>query len=104
MNKILNIAVDAMGGEGSPKKAIDGIMHHSKSSKNINYNIFGDEKESYCQRIRRLSEKGNFPKPTIPSNNGAGRAMWLTPLVEKWYMEQIYEQDNSVKGLDLNTD
>jgi len=45
MSKILNIAVDAMGGEGSPKKAIDGIMHHSKSTKNINYNIFGDKKE-----------------------------------------------------------
>ncbi len=45
MTKILNIAVDAMGGEGSPKKAIDGIVHHSKSTKNINYNIFGDEKE-----------------------------------------------------------
>ena len=45
MTKILNIAVDAMGGEGSPKKSIDGIIHHSKSTKNINYNIFGDEKE-----------------------------------------------------------
>ena len=45
MTKILNIAVDAMGGEGSPKKTIDGIIHHSKSTKNINYNIFGDEKE-----------------------------------------------------------
>ena len=45
MTKILNIAVDAMGGEGSPKKAIDGIVHHSKLTKNINYNIFGDEKE-----------------------------------------------------------
>ena len=66
--------------------------------------LFGDEKESYCQRIRRLSEKGNFPKPTIPTNNGAGRAMWLTPLVEKWYMEQIYEQDNSVTGSNLHTD
>ena len=45
MTKILNIAVDAMGGEGSPKKTIDGIIHHSKSTKNINYNIFGDETE-----------------------------------------------------------
>ena len=45
MTKILNIAVDAMGGEGSPKKTIDGIIHHSKSTKNINYNIFGDDKE-----------------------------------------------------------
>jgi len=45
MTKTLNIAVDAMGGEGSPKKTIDGIIHHSKSTKNINYNIFGDETE-----------------------------------------------------------
>ena len=45
MSKILNIAVDAMGGEGSPKKTIDGIIHHSKSTDNINYNIFGNEKE-----------------------------------------------------------
>ena len=45
MTKILNIAVDAMGGEGSPKKTIDGIIQHSKSAKNINYNIFGNEKE-----------------------------------------------------------
>ena len=45
MTKILNIAVDAMGGEGWPKKTIDGIIHHSQLTKNINYNIFGDEKE-----------------------------------------------------------
>ena len=45
MTKILNIAVDAMGGEGSPKKTIEGIIHHSKSTKNVNYNIFGNENE-----------------------------------------------------------
>ena len=45
MTKILNIAVDAMGGEGSPKKTIDGIIQHSKSTKNINYNIFGNQTE-----------------------------------------------------------
>ena len=27
MNKIIKIAVDAMGGDGSPKKIIDGIIH-----------------------------------------------------------------------------
>ena len=30
MNKIIKIAVDAMGGDGSPKKVIDGIIHHLK--------------------------------------------------------------------------
>ena len=44
MTKILNIAVDAMGGEGSPKKTIDGIIHHSQSTKNINYNILNNNK------------------------------------------------------------
>ena len=33
MTKNLNIAVDAMGGEGSPKKVIDGIIHHSNQQK-----------------------------------------------------------------------
>ena len=31
MNKIIKIAVDAMGGDGSPKKVIDGIHHHFKN-------------------------------------------------------------------------
>ena len=56
MSKILNIAVDAMGGEGSPKKTIDGIIHHSKSTNNINYNIFGNKKE-ISELIKDL--KGN---------------------------------------------
>ena len=28
MSKIVTIAVDAMGGDGSPKKVIDGILNH----------------------------------------------------------------------------
>ena len=42
MNKVIKIAVDAMGGDGSPKKVIDGIMHHYLSSKDSFYKIFGD--------------------------------------------------------------
>ena len=43
MNKIIKIAVDAMGGDGSPKKVIDGIIHHFKNNKNSFYQIFGDK-------------------------------------------------------------
>ena len=32
MDDIIKIAVDAMGGDGSPKKVIDGIIHHKKNS------------------------------------------------------------------------
>ena len=33
MNKGIIIAVDAMGGDGSPKKVIDGIIHHYQNNK-----------------------------------------------------------------------
>ena len=86
MTKILNIAVDAMGGEGSPKKTIDGIIHHSKLSTNVNYNIFGNEKE-----IRELIKdlKGNTFKifdikdkildtdtPLTAARKGKNSSMW----------------------------
>ncbi len=45
MSDLIKIAVDAMGGDGSPKKIIDGIILNNKSNKNIFYKIFGDEKQ-----------------------------------------------------------
>ena len=42
MSDPLIIAVDAMGGDDSPNKVIDGIILHSKTSKNIIYKIFGN--------------------------------------------------------------
>ena len=43
MKKLITIAVDAMGGDNSPKKIIDGIELHNKKSKNTFYKIFGDK-------------------------------------------------------------
>ncbi len=43
MNNPLNIAIDAMGGDNSPEKVIEGISLHSKKSIDVNYLIFGDE-------------------------------------------------------------
>jgi glycerol-3-phosphate acyltransferase PlsX len=45
MNKVVKIAVDAMGGDGSPKKVIDGIIHHYKKNSCTYYQIFGNENE-----------------------------------------------------------
>ena len=42
MSKVITIAVDAMGGDNSPKKVIDGINLHHQNSKNIFYKIFGN--------------------------------------------------------------
>ena len=75
-----------MGGEGSPKKAIDGIIHHSKSSKNVNYNIFGNGNE-IIKIIKDL--KGNSFKifdtkdkildtdsPLTAARKGKNSSMW----------------------------
>ena len=43
MTKLITIAVDAMGGDNSPKKIIDGIELHHKTNKNIFYKLFGDK-------------------------------------------------------------
>ena len=43
MSKTIKIAIDAMGGDGSPKKIIEGINHHFKNNKNTFYQIFGDK-------------------------------------------------------------
>ena len=45
MDNVVKIAVDAMGGDGSPKKIIEGIIHHYKKNKNTHYLIFGNQKE-----------------------------------------------------------
>ena len=45
MSDSIKIAVDAMGGDGSPKKIIDGIILNNKSNKNVFYKIFGDQNQ-----------------------------------------------------------
>jgi glycerol-3-phosphate acyltransferase PlsX len=43
MSDMIKIAVDAMGGDNSPKKIIDGIIHNHQSNKEVCYKIFGDQ-------------------------------------------------------------
>ena len=43
MNKPICIAVDAMGGDNSPRKVLEGIKIHSNDSTNIKYKLFGNK-------------------------------------------------------------
>ena len=43
MTDLIKIAVDAMGGDGSPKKIIDGIIFNHSTNKNNFFKIFGDK-------------------------------------------------------------
>ena len=58
MSKTIKIAVDAMGGDGSPKKIIEGINHHFKNNKNTFYQIFGHK-----------GQIENFITDELPSEN-----------------------------------
>ena len=47
MTDLIKIAVDAMGGDGSPKKIIDGIIFNHSKNKNNFFKIFGDKNKIY---------------------------------------------------------
>jgi phosphate acyltransferase len=88
MNKIIKIAVDAMGGDGSPKKVIDGILHHYKNNQNSFYQIFGD-KEKISSHITRELPSSSFniihtmeivkgtDSPLEAAKRGKKTSMWL---------------------------
>ena len=54
MTKSITIAVDAMGGDNSPKKIIDAIALYHQENKDINFKIFGNKniiEKNYSQQI-----------------------------------------------------
>ena len=56
MNNPITIAIDAMGGDNSPNKVIEGISFHSKLSTNVRYKIFGN-----LNLIKPLIKKYSIP-------------------------------------------
>ena len=52
MNKKVNIAVDAMGGDNSPEKIIEGINISLKDNKDNFFILFGNE-ESIKKEIKK---------------------------------------------------
>ena len=88
MNEVVKIAVDAMGGDGSPKKVIDGIIHHFKKNDNTFYQIFGDENkirnhlnESLPKDSFEITHTENTVKgtdsPLEAAKRGKKTSMWL---------------------------
>ena len=56
MSDLIKIAVDAMGGDGSPKKIIDGIILNHSTNKNNFFKIFGDKNKIDPLINRKISE------------------------------------------------
>jgi len=88
MNKIIKIAVDAMGGDSSPKKVINGIIHHFKNNKNSFYKIFGDKDKilndiksdlpsSSFEIIHTMDTVKDTDSPLEGAKRGKNTSMWL---------------------------
>ena len=89
MDKNITIAVDAMGGDGSPKKVIEGINYHSQNAKNVKYLIFGN-KEIIDDYIPSTLNKSCFniidtknkvegkDTPLEAAKRGKDTSMWLS--------------------------
>ena len=88
MTKAITIAVDAMGGDNSPKKILEGINLHYKKSKNIFYKIFGDTNVlnkivpfSLPKVVYELNHTNESVKDTDTPLSGAKKgkntSMWL---------------------------
>ena len=88
MIDLIKIAVDAMGGDNSPKKIIDGILLNHKSNKDVFYKIFGNkQKISECiknrikkdnyQIINTLNKVESEDSPLEAAKRGKDTSMWL---------------------------
>ena len=88
MSSKIKIAVDAMGGDNSPNKVIDGIIQHRSFNDKVFYKIFGDEqkiikfidnkieKNNY-QIVNTLNKVSSEDSPLEAAKKGKDTSMWL---------------------------
>ena len=89
MTKLIKIAVDAMGGDNSPKKVIDGIVHNHKKNKENFFKIFGNENEiseqignkidkSFYEIVHTQDVVKSADSPLEAAKRGKKTSMWLS--------------------------
>ena len=88
MTDLIKIAIDAMGGDNSPNKIINGVLHHHKSNKNVFYKIFGDQNkinnlilnkinEEFYEIIHTTDVVKSTDSPLEGAKRGKNTSMWL---------------------------
>ena len=89
MKNQMTIAVDAMGGDGSPSKIIEGISLHSRKSKDIFYKIFGNKElidkelkkfqiNNDYEVIHTLNQIEDSDSPLSAAKRGKDTSMWMS--------------------------
>ena len=88
MSDLIKIAVDAMGGDGSPKKIIDGIILNHSTNKNNFFKIFGDKNKidalikgkispKFYELIHTEKKIESTDSPLEGAKRGKDTSMWL---------------------------
>ena len=88
MHDLIKIAVDAMGGDGSPKKIIDGIIHNHKQNKENFFQIFGKKNiiendlnskidKNFYEVIDTENAVKSTDSPLEAAKRGKDTSMWL---------------------------
>ena len=88
MSDLIKVAVDAMGGDGSPKKVVDGIIHNHKYNQNLFYKIFGNQKKITELINKKISNEfyeihhtqnkvESTDSPLEAAKRGKDTSMWL---------------------------
>ena len=89
MSDLIKIAVDAMGGDGSPKKIIDGIILNYRSNKNNFFKIFGDKNKihpiingkipnEFYEIVHTENKIESTDSPLEGAKRGKDTSMWLS--------------------------
>ena len=88
MSDLIKIAVDAMGGDGSPKKIINGIIHNHKFNNENFFKIFGNKNEIEKNIDDKINKKfyeiihtdavvKSTDSPLEAAKRGKDSSMWL---------------------------
>jgi len=89
MQDLIKIAVDAMGGDGSPKKIIDGLIYNHKHNKENFFKIFGKKNEIERYLNTKIDKKffeivntenvvKSTDSPLEAAKRGKDTSMWLS--------------------------
>jgi len=100
MSDLIRIAVDAMGGDNSPQKVIDGIIHNHNNDKTSFYKIFGDEEKindciknklnkEFYEVIHTNKVVRSTDSPLEAAKRGKDTSMWLA-------IESVKNKDSDI--------
>ena len=89
MSDLIKIAVDAMGGDGSPKKIVDGIIHNHRFKKENFFKIFGDKMQiekyiadkidkNFYDIVDTPDVVKSTDSPLEATKRGKNTSMWLS--------------------------